>query len=230
MENAVGEAQIEGPAVHALQAAFLGNWLEAGQPIRPAIEHVPDLPMSGSAWVQVTRATAAVGWSDIATLNETLISIAERRLRIATAYFVLDDRNMELLKKAVIRGVRVEIIMPGRHHDHRVSQLAGEAEFDTLLAAGVNLYAYQRTMFHCKTITVDGYISCVGSPNFNQRSMCKDDEIAMTALDRDLTAELDTHFEHDLQHSERLESGRWRRRGLLQRIKETLIQPFKAEM
>lgn len=221
--------RIQGPAVYALQGAFLGNWAETGQPVHKAGEITQLLEPQGDVWVQLIRTTASIGWSDIATLLRVLIVEAQQHVRITTAYFVPDDDTLEVLCAAAARGVTVEVMMPGPHTDARVSQLAGENKFTPLLEAGVKLWSYQKTMLHTKAITVDGVVACAGSANFNQRSMRKDDEIAVVMLNKNITATLDQHFMEDQKFCDPIKPGDWQKRGLLQRVLEKTLHPFKSQ-
>ena len=85
-------------------------------------------------------------------------------------------------------------------------------------------------MLHTKIYLVDGRLAAFGSANFNQRSVRQDDELSLIAVDRALCATLQQDFENDLEHAERVRPGAWRRRGLGQRLLETLITPFRKEM
>lgn len=221
--------RIVGPAIEGLQGAFYGNWAETGKSIYDPAMRAPNPPQPGNARIQVIRTTAAIGWSDIASLIELLTSLAERRLRIASAYFVPDEDTIANLCRAAGRGVEIDVMMPGQFADHRVSQLAGEDGFRPLLDGGVRLWKYQRTMLHTKIMTIDGASACIGSANFNQRSMRKDDEVALVVLEADVVAALDRHFEEDLEQCERVDSKQWRNRGRLQRLKEAIVSPFKAQ-
>lgn len=222
--------RIIGPAVQGLQGAFYGNWAETGQRLYQAPENLPAHHEAvGEARIQVLRTTASTGWSDIATLVELLIGLSRQRLRVSTAYFVPDEHTIGNLKEAVARGVEVDVIMPGAHTDQRVSQLAGEAEFLSLLKGGVRLWKYQPTMLHTKVMTIDATVACVGSANFNQRSMRKDDEIAAVILDAAVVRTLDRHFEADLQRSEPIGLEAWRQRGRLQRLLEAVVTPLKGQ-
>lgn len=218
-----------GPAVNGLQGAFYSNWAETGERIFDPVEHMPVAERAGDVRVQIVRATASTGWSDIASLQQLLISMASQRLRIASAYFVPDEDTIDNLCAAVARGVVVEIMMPGAHTDQRVSQLAGEAGFEALLEGGVTLWKYEQTMLHTKVITLDGGVACIGSANFNQRSMRKDDEIAVTVLDRNLVATLDRHFDEDLAHCQRVRAEDWHRRSWWQRALEVVASPFRSQ-
>lgn len=63
-------------------------------------------------------------------------------------------------------------------------------------------------MLHAKVMVVDGNVSCIGSANFNTRSL---------ALDEDLAGVLDRHFDEDWERSEEIDLARWRNRNALQR-------------
>ena len=119
--------------------------------------------------------------------------------------------------------------MPGPHHDQRVSQLATQDDFRQLLDAGIRIYRYQPTMLHAKVVSVDGELACVGSANFNQRSMRKDDEICVQVLHRPTVQRLDLQFEADLERSLPLDLREWRRRGPLQRLGELLVRPIRHQ-
>ncbi|MFW6092709.1 MAG: phospholipase D-like domain-containing protein [Pseudomonadota bacterium] len=223
--------RIVGPAVQGLQGAFYGNWAETGKRLYEPPERMlwPERRYMGDAVVQVIRTTASTGWSDIASLVELLIGLSRRRLRIASAYFVPDQHTIDNLCHGVERGVEIDIMMPGEHTDSRVSQLAGEAQFELLLEKGVRLWKYQKTMLHTKIFTVDGVAACIGSANFNQRSMRKDDELALVVLHDDIVRRLDDDFEADLEHCDQLKPGEWKRRGAVQRVLEVVSAPVRPQ-
>lgn len=215
--------RIEGAALDGLYGAFISNWVEAGAP--PDANELPTPPVhaaNGGALVQVLRTSAAVNYSDIATLFRVLISLARHRLCVTTGYFVPDEPTMRLLEDAAARGVTIEILMPGPYTDSHVARMAGEAAYERLLSAGVKLYRYQPTMLHAKIVLVDDIVAVIGSANFNHRSMGKDDEIALSVIDEPLFQNLAADFEHDRGRCDRVELESWRERGLWQRFKENI--------
>lgn len=230
--------RIEGPAIRGLQSAFLENWIEAGhglyedfpwrgndgQTQLPDERSIRDIPL------QVVRTSASVLWSDIMILYETLIVMAQESILITTAYFNPNEKIVQLLCKAAERGVDIQIMMPGEHIDKRVANIAGGDRFEDLLEAGVRLWLYQKTMLHSKVIIVDDYVSCIGSANFNHRSMLKDDEVNVIGLNTDLAGLLTGHFEEDLTYCERVEKGEWRKRGVIQRGLEVVSRFFKSQI
>jgi cardiolipin synthase len=220
--------RLRGPAVDGLRAAFLDNWIEADTELfDEQVDRFPEQPRAGSAVVQCVRGASETGDSDIYTLFRTLCELAERRVRLATAYFVPDHEMVERLSAAVDRGVEVDVLLPGPHADKRFVQMASEATYTALLDAGVRIWTFQPSMLHTKIMTVDGLVSNVGSANLNARSTKLDEEINFVAIDQDLTRILDQQYDEDLARSVRMESGRWARRSPVQRVLESAVEPLK---
>jgi len=221
---------IRGPAVHGLQAAFYGNWVEAGGLMSQALDTVAPLESVGEARIQVIRATAAVGWSDIASLLQTIICGAQKSLGFVTPYLAPDEASTRLLVEAANRGVDIDLIIPGPHSDQRISRLAGASELQQLLQAGVNIWRYQPTMIHAKIVIIDGILACIGSANLNHRSTLKDDEIALVTDCHETVSTLEQHFDDDLRQCERLDFEAWRKRGILRRSAEGLARLFSQQV
>ena len=222
--------RVEGPAVDGLRAAFVTNWRETAQSLFDERDRFDAHDRPGDALVTVLRCPAQIGWTDLHTMFGLLLDHAQESVRLTTAYFVPDDQTTARLLDAAERGVDVTLLLPGRHADKRVVQLAGEDKFEPLLDAGVEIWNYQRSMLHAKIMTVDGCVATLGSGNLDQRSMRLNDECNLILLDTELTAELDTQFADDLSVSEQLEPGRWKDRGPAQRAKETATNVFDHKL
>lgn len=219
--------QVRGPAVDGIAAAFAQNWAECHEELFDARDRFVAHRPHGEAIVQVVRGSASFGWQDMQTLIRVVLESAEERVRLATAYFAPDTYFIELLCAAARRGVRVEILLPGPHTDKRVCQLAGQQHYEALTACGVRIFEYQPTMMHAKVITADGVASLIGSTNLNRRSLDHDEEVMLAVLDEGFTATLDRHFDEDLKVSEQIEPGRWKRRAVVQRIREAAVLPIR---
>jgi cardiolipin synthase len=220
--------RIRGPVVDGLRAAFLDNWIETDPELFDAeIDRFPDQPQPGSAIAQCIMGASEVGYSDVRTLTQTLLQIAQHRVRLATAYFVPDDRLTECLAGAADNGVTVELLLPGPHIDKRFVQIAGERSYERLLARGVRIWHYQPTMLHAKVMTIDGLVANIGSANFNYRSTGLDEEVNVVALDRELVATLDAHFDDDFDRSVPIDPETWTHRSLTRRAVETALAPVR---
>lgn len=219
--------QVRGPAVDGIAAAFAQNWAECHEELFDERDRFTPHPQEGSSVVQVVRGSASIGWQDMQTLIRVMLTSAEERFRLATAYFAPDDYFIDLLCRTARRGVRVEILLPGPHTDQRACQLAGQQHYTRLLEAGVHIRQYQPTMMHAKIITVDSVAALIGSTNFNRRSMDHDEEVMLAVLDEDFTAKLDRDFDADLERSVEIDLRRWRRRAAAQRVKEAAVTPIR---
>ncbi len=223
--------RIQGPAVDGLVAAFSTDWADANRPICELdTEFPPAQEQVGDSVVQVVRGSDGTGWSDIANVLAALLTVATSRVRITSAYFAPDDTFVSLLCDAGSRGVDVEVLLPGTNADQRFVQLAAEAQFQKLLDAGVRVWSYQPTMIHAKIVLVDDLVACVGSANFDRRSMKLNHEVEVVVLDPDVVAVLDGHFDEDLEHAVPIDPARWSRRALPQRVAELVVRPLRGRL
>jgi cardiolipin synthase len=219
--------QVRGPALDGIAAAFAQNWAECHEELYDDRDRFTEHAQPGTSVVQVVRGSASFGWQDMQTLIRVMLTSAEHRFRLATAYFAPDTYFIDLLCATARRGVRVEILLPGPHTDQRACQLAGQHHYGRLLDAGVEINEYQPTMMHAKIITVDGLAALIGSTNFNRRSMDHDEEVMLAVLDEEFTAGLDQDFDADLKRSAPIDPARWNRRAISQRLREAAVRPVR---
>nr|WP_163503782.1 phospholipase D-like domain-containing protein [Halomonas socia] len=211
--------RVEGPAVIGLYAAFLDNWNECGEWRWEAIrERV--LPHQDGVPIQFVRASSTIGWTESAAMMRSLVSVSHVRLRIVTAYFAPDETLVQTMLGALARGVEVEILVPGKYNDSRISQLAGQPSVERLLAAGAKVWVFAPTMLHAKLAIVDDLLACIGSVNVNHRSMGKDEECSALMLSEGVAATLNRQFDEDCQRSERLSAEGFQQRSTWTRCKE----------
>ncbi len=184
----------------------------------------------GNASIQSVSAKAPSSISMIGILQEALIQLARKELVIVTPYFAPDQKTTELIVNAVKRGVRVQIMIPGPHIDKSYMRLAGAEEIEILRAVGASIYIYQRTMLHQKLYIVDNVVACVGSANFNQRSIGKDSEYVINIIDDDIISTLRADFENDLQYCELTSAKKLQSRSVLTRLREYLVRLVRFEL
>jgi cardiolipin synthase len=103
---------------------------------------------------------------------------------------------------------------------------ASREAYDRLLSLGIEVYEYQPTMMHTKSLVVDEVWSMFGSANFDNRSLELNDELNVAVSDRDLARRFIQDFEQDLRVSSRLELAQWRQRGSLEKAREKFWSYF----
>src|SRR5204862_1260908 len=123
------------------------------------------------------------------------------------------------LGEAVKRGVDVKLMVPATSvTDSPFVQHASHHDFATLLARGVKVYEYKKTLLHQKLIVVDGVWSCIGSTNFDERSFQLNDEVSMAVLDPAIAQQLRAAFNDDLRDSEERHLDEWSHRSLWHKL------------
>ncbi len=223
--------RVEGPVVRGLFGAFAENWLEATGEVLAGPEYLPEIEGGRDGGpMMVVRSSAGVGDSNVEALYYLAIAAATESIDLSAAYFVPRPAFSEALQDAAERGVRVRVLVPGSNIDKPPVWIAGRASYDELVAAGVEVYEYQPTMLHAKTMTVDSCWSAVGSANFDNRSFQLNDEATLCVTSEAFASELTEQFERDLAVSDRIARDRWLSRGPVQRAGESVLKLGRREL
>jgi cardiolipin synthase len=224
--------RVRGPVVRGLQGAFAENWLEATGEVLAGDDYLPELEpvREDGGPMQLIRSRAGVGDTNVEALYFLAIGAAQRSIDLTAAYFVPRPAFADALVAAARRGVRVRILVPGPHIDKGFVRVAGRAAYSELLEAGVEIFEYQPTMLHAKTMVVDGAWSSVGSVNFDNRSFQLHDEATLGIWSKEFAGELTEVFEADLERSELMRADRWGRRGARQRLSESASKLLRREL
>ena len=222
--------QVEGPVVAQLQAAFTDNWLKTRAEVLYQKDYFPPLEKVGPSRAQVFRSSPREGSGSVRLMYLLSIAAARQRILLANSYFVPDSQLIEALVNAQKRGVRVEIIVPGPVTDVEIVRRASRARWEKLLAAGIEIYEYQPTMYHCKVFVVDDEWVSVGSTNFDNRSFRLNDEANLNVIDRELAAHQAEAFENDKRSSRRISLEAWRGRPWREKVIEWLAAQIRGQL
>lgn len=121
-----------------------------------------------------------------------MIDNASSTVVIMSPYFMPGYQFRKCLRRAVNRGVKVQIILTGVS-DIFVSKFAEKYMYDWLLNLNIDIYEYQTNVLHGKMVVCDRQIVSVGSYNVNNLSAyasielnleIKDEEFAVEASNR----------------------------------------------
>ena len=222
--------QLEGPAVAYLQAAFMDNWNKSRPEVLHTEAYFPPLEPVGSMDAQVFKSSPREGSGSVRLMYLLAIAAARSQIKLANSYFVPDDETVAALMRAHARGAHVEIIVPGEKIDTAFTRRASRSRWGPLLEAGIPIYEFQPTMFHCKVMIVDELWVSVGSTNFDNRSFRLNDEANLNVLDRELAAEQLQAFEDDKQRSRCITFEEWSHRPLREKVIETLAGLLRSQV
>jgi cardiolipin synthase len=216
--------RLRGPIVHAIQSAFSENWVEETGELFVGEDFFPELHHEGDVAVHVARVKPEGSAPAVKILHHLAICCARERIRIQSPYFLPEPAAIEALGRAVARGVDVRVMVPSAGaSDMPIVQHAAHRNFEQLLALGVRILEYQKTLLHQKVISIDGVWCALGSSNFDDRSFEINDEITLGMMDAPLAREFEAIFEHDSTECVELELATWRRRGGWHRLKDNAL-------
>ena len=222
--------RLEGPAVAQMQAAFMDNWMKTRSKVLHGEEYFPELAEAGSSSAQVFKSSPGEGSESVRLMYLLSIASARRRILIANSYFVPDDLSVASIADARKRGVDVELILPGTKIDSELTRKASRSRWGDLLEAGVEIYEYRPTMYHCKVMVVDDLWVSVGSTNFDNRSFRLNDEANLNVYDADFAREQTKVFEADREKAHRVTLAEWKDRPLSEKIAEHAAGLFRSQL
>jgi cardiolipin synthase len=218
--------QVEGPVVSQLQAIFMEDWVHTTGEVLHGERQFPPPSPAGDALAQAIASSKADSSSMAKLLLYMAIQAARERIWIENAYFVPDRQIRRGLLEAAKRGVDVKVLVPGKHIDVPIVRMASRFYYGELLDGGVEIYEYRPTMLHNKVMVVDGIWCTIGSINFVNRSMRKNAEANVAVYDREFARLVEEMIREDLAASERFTKEKWRKRGILARLGETVFWLF----
>lgn len=222
-------ARIEGPVVRFLQAAFAESWLETTGIAIGGADYFPRLEPAGNLPAQVVRSSPAAGAFQNYMLFLLSIHSAKKAIFITNPYFIPDDVMTEALLNAAKRGVRVVVLAPGTI-DSEIAYTASRSHYGPLLLGGVQIFEYQASLMHAKTMAVDGVWATIGSTNLDNRSFALNQELNLTVYDRGLAGRLEEIFKEDLKYSQPVTYQQWQSRGIFERVLELFAFPIKEQL
>jgi len=149
-------------------------------------------------------------WSALRSAKETF--------NLVTPYYVPDTRFLQLLSKAVKRGVKTNILLPWRP-DHRFMQWVAHAFYEFTSKTGASIY-FLKKMNHAKAFSVDNSLGMVGSVNLTPRSFFINHEICAYFKDKNMVSDLNNIFESWRNEAVPLSDVGWQKRGWTRRFRE----------
>ena len=214
--------RVEGPVVAQMQSVFMDNWIKSTGRVLHGPEYFPQLaPVAGAeGYAQMFSSSPSGGSESMELMYLMSITAAKRTIRLSSAYFVPNDLAVQAMTDALKRGVKVQVITPGKHTDAETVRSASKATWGRLLAAGAEIHEYQPTMYHCKVMIVDELLVSTGSTNFDNRSFRLNDEANLNIYDARFAKEQVVVFDADLALSRRITLAEWENRPLTERLAE----------
>ena len=210
--------RIEGAAVNYLQDIFLDMWNKCSQQEIGGNLYYP--LRNDSAITYLSGKNVAIidryPRKDPKTMREVYanaIENAENKVQIINPYFTPVKRIKKAIKRAVNKGVKVEVMIPGKS-DIGFTPDAALYIANQLRKKGVDIYIYNGGFHHSKIMMIDSLYCTVGSTNLNSRSLRFDYEVNAFIFDKETTDELIQMFKEDQEDSTLLTAEMYKKRTL----------------
>src|SRR5689334_9695295 len=191
--------EIRGPAIVALEQAFVRVFAASGAPLDvEGFAQPGSIPPAGSMRLHVIANEPNLAGTF--RMDLVIASIARRQLWLTDAYLVATSPYVQALRAAARDGVDVRLLVPGASDIPALSPLS-RAQYRPLLEAGVRVFEWAGTMMHAKTAVADRRWSRVGSTNLNLASWMSNYELDVAIEDRGFADKMAAQYETDLEHT-----------------------------
>ena len=210
--------RIEGPAVGELQQIFCRIWLATtGENLMTNPKYFRAQPAGSKTIAIANREPGAVYDADgyVVGKNDAVrrmyieaIDAAQDSIKLINPYFTLIPSVKKALKRAIHRGVRLEIMVSAKSDIPLTPDCVLRNAYK-MKKEGAHVWLYLPGFHHSKIMMVDGRYCTVGSTNLDARSLRFDYEENAVILDTAVTQELDAMFNRDKQESVYLTKEVW---------------------
>jgi cardiolipin synthase len=190
--------QVEGPVAAQLQEAFAADWAFTTRETLDGDLWFPDLEDRGQV---VARVITDGPDADFETVRWTLLAAlaeAQHSVQIVTPYFLPDTALVTALNLAALRGVRVDIILPGKSN-LRFVDWGSRAMWWQVLERGCRIWLTPAPFDHSKLMIVDGHWVLLGSANWDTRSLRLNFELNVEAYGREFAGRMNEVIEGKLR-------------------------------
>lgn len=210
--------RLEGPVVRHLMESFALDWAFTTREVLGP-EWFPEMEEAGSV---AARGIMDGPDADFEKLRRTIlgaIGSARESIRILTPYFLPDSGIITALTVAAMRGMTVEIVLPGTNNLPFV-HWAMMATLWQVVKNDCRVYLQPPPFDHSKLMIVDGVWVRFGSSNWDARSLRLNFEFDVECYDAALGAELEALFERKRAAATLVTAEQLDRRPLMLRLRD----------
>ena len=209
---------LEGPAVNELHRVFAEEWKHITKESLEGEKYFPSNPdTSGSANVAIVDKKLGKTRDTMRYLFANMLNSAKKSVKIINPYFVPTHRVRKALKKAIDRGVDVQIIISAKS-DEPLTPEATHYVGNNLAKRGAKVYLFKGGFHHTKMMIIDDIYATVGSTNLDARSLRCDYETNTVIFGEKETQWLVDHFEKQKLSSSQIHKGYWKTRTICKRF------------
>ena len=197
-------ARIEGESVQELQKIFLRMWKKStGEEINGQIYYPNNedtLKIYEQENIAIVDRHPTKTSKVMRRVYAKAIETANNKVQIINPYFTPTNIITKAIKKALEKGVQVEIMIPGKS-DIKFTPEAAFYIANKLRKEGADIYIFNGGFHHSKIMMIDSIYCTVGSTNLNSRSLRYDYEVNAFIFNQETTNEMTALFNKDKENS-----------------------------
>ncbi|MEG0430509.1 MAG: cardiolipin synthase [Anaerovoracaceae bacterium] len=230
--------RLTGTAVKELQLLFFKDWIfcaKQNKKYKVSVNslkkvenqrqlYFPDVKVKGNVGMQVIQCGPDKKYASHKDSYVKMCTSARKYLYIQSPYFVPDESLLDAIRMAAQSGIDVRLMIPGIADKDFVYKVA-MSYVEELLEDGVKIYKH-KGFIHAKTMVIDDFVASVGTTNLDIRSFKLDYEVNVLAYDEKFAVECKETFLKDIEDCEEIFLEKFRERGKMEYIKESLCRFF----
>jgi cardiolipin synthase A/B len=195
--------RIDGPIARTAMDAFARDWTFTTEETLDDPCWWPNVEPQGQVLARGLRSGPDADIYKLELILGGALTLAKRRIRIVTPYFLPDQRLQFAIAQACLRGVQVDIVIP-EHCDYTFMDWAMRAHLRFFKHIAVNLYITPLPFDHSKLVTMDGEWCLIGSSNWDARSFRLNFEFDLECCDPGLAGKLHAIIDAKIASGRRL--------------------------
>ncbi|MGA2603147.1 MAG: cardiolipin synthase [Verrucomicrobiia bacterium] len=217
--------RVTGPVVAELQAAFANDWAFTTREVLDGEIWFPKLSEAGEA---VARVITDGPDGDFESLQLTLLAAlaeAQTSVQILTPYFLPDGTLISALNLAALRGVRVDVVLPGKNNLPFV-HWASRAMWWQVLERGCRIWLTPPPFDHSKLMIVDSHWVLLGSANWDARSLRLNFEMNVEGYGRQFARKMEMVIAKKISTAREVTLAEMDARPLTIRLRDAAVRLF----
>jgi cardiolipin synthase len=195
--------RVRGPVVRLIMDAFARDWSFTTHESLDEDFWWPDLAPRGPVYAQGLRSGPDADIYKLEMLLGAALSLAKKRIRIVTPYFLPDARLQFAIAQACLRGVEVDIVIPERCN-YLIMDWAMRAHLRFFRHIAANIYTTAPPFDHSKLCLMDDGWCLIGSSNWDARSFRLNFEFDLECYDPALGQELNAIIDAKIARGNKL--------------------------
>lgn len=217
---------LQGEIVDDLEWAFWKDWYYCTNSKPPAAFEGSNVnALDAQVWSRLILDGPNKHIDKLNNLMLGVISAARSRVLIMTPYFLPTFDIIGALIAAHLRGVAIQILLPG-HNNIAAAHWAMQNTLRQLLEAGLDIRYQPAPFVHSKLLLIDDSYTLIGSANIDPRSLRLNYELGVELFSRDVNDRIGAYYASKAERATPVTLEDLDRRSLPTRIRDSLAWLF----